>query len=243
MISIRGVGHYLHAVHDGDELPSLTERLAPLCREKFRRIDRFIQLALLGSAECVRGKAVAPDCALYVCSSLGPVGNNIIVQEAIVRTRVLPTPFHFVNTLGSSAGYYVARNLSLTGQSLFISRRGDSFNAGLACAATDLASGVVSQALLGVVEECTLPLREHRARQERPADAPVAEGSHWLLLEWREQEGTPVAVPEPADVDAAYHDSRDAAVLTQCVLGAPAGTYGLATGGSGADWSLVRLAT
>ena len=243
MISIQGVGHYLHAVHDGDQLPSLTERLAPLCREKFRRIDRFIQLALLGSAECVRGKLIAPDCALYICSGLGPVGNNIIVQEAIVGARVLPTPFHFVNTLGSSAGYYVARNLALTGQSLFISRRGDSFNAGLGCVAADLASGAVSQALLGIVEECTLPLSEHRARQELPADAPVAEGSHWLLLETREQEGTPVTVPGPAEVDAAYHDSRDAASLTQYVLGAPAGMYGLDVGGSGTDWNLVRLAT
>ena len=243
MISIEGVGHYLHAVNDDDELPSLAARLAPLCREKFRRIDRFIQLALLGSAECVGDRMLAPDCALYICSGLGPVGNNIVVQEAIVGARKLPTPFHFVNTLGSSAGYYVARNLGLTGQSLFISRRGDSLAAGLACAATDLATGVVRQALLGVVEECTLPLRDHRARQALAADAPVAEGSHWLLLELRDRDASPVAVSAGADAGSAHHDSRDAALLASFVSGAPAGTYGFVDDGGAAGWRLSRVAT
>jgi hypothetical protein len=239
LIAIEGVGHYLHAVHDGEALPSLTERLEPLCREKFRRIDRFIQLALLGSAECVRGKTLAPDCALYICSGLGPVGNNIVVQEAIIRNRVLPTPFHFVNTLGSSAGYYVARNLGLTGQSLFVSRRGGSFEAGLACAATDLVSGAVSQVLLGVVEECTLPLADYRARQELPADAPAAEGSHWLLLRLREGQGAAVAVPAGAAA-AAAHDSPGAARLTGFVAGAGSGTFGFVAADDRGEWSLAR---
>ena len=240
VISIRGAGHYLQVIDDGDVLPSLNDRLDLVCREKFRRIDRFIQLALLGSAECVRGRALAPDCALYICSGSGPVGTNIAVQEAIVGSRVLPTPFHFVNTLGSSAGFYVARNLSLAGQSLFISRRGDNFSAGLACVATDLAAGAVSQALLGFVEECSLPLSAHRSRQLLPADALVAEGSHWLLLERFRRDGTHVAVHVPQEAGAGRHDSTDAAQVTALALNAPAGTFGFAPGGSGA-WNLVRL--
>ena len=239
-IAIRGAAHYLHAMNDGDELPSLAERLDPLCRERFRRIDRFIQLALLGSAECVRGNALAPDCALYICSGSGPVGTNIAVQEAIVGNRVLPTPFHFVNTLGSSAGFYVARNLSLEGQSLFISRRGNSLSAGLACVATDLASGAVPQALLGFVEECSLPLSAHRSRQQLDADAMVAEGSHWLLLERFQGSGTHVAAHAPVDTRAGRHDSTDAAQVTSLVLNAPAGTFGFAPGTDG-TWGLVRF--
>jgi len=148
-----------------------------------RRIDRFIQLALLGSGECVQGQALAPDCGLYISSGIGPVGNNIQVQQTLWRDHKLPMPFNFVNTLGSSAGYYVAKNLGLSGQSLFISRRGQSFVAALDCVAADLACGAVKQALVGVVEECTLPLNQHRERLELPEGAAVAEGCHWLLLE------------------------------------------------------------
>ena len=175
--------HYFHPVAEGEALPNLDARLAPLCKERYRRIDRFIQLALLGSAECAQGQALQPGCALYISSGIGPVGNNIVVQETLWKLRKVPMPFNFVNTLGSSAGYYVAKNLGLSGQSLFISRRHGSLAAALACAEADLACGAVTQALVGVVEECTLPLSQHRQRQELAADAQLAEGSEWLLLE------------------------------------------------------------
>jgi hypothetical protein len=35
---------------------------------------------------------------------------------------------------------------------------------------------------VGVVEEVTLPLDQHRLRRGLPAEMLVAEGSHWLLL-------------------------------------------------------------
>jgi hypothetical protein len=230
----------MHTVADGDALPSLNERLAQLCRERVRRIDRFIQLALLGSAECAGTDPLVADCGLYVCSGVGPAGNNIVVQQSLVRDRKVPMPFNFVNTLGSSAGYYVARNLGLVGQSLFVSRRGDSLNAGLTCAAADLASGAVSQVLIGAVEECTLPVKEHRARQALGPATAVAEGSHWLLLDWiadREAEVEPCQTDDPA---VAFHDSRAAALLTAYLDRAPAGRYGLAAAGT-RGWSLVRL--
>ena len=50
MIRVTAVSHYLHPVREGEALPSLDAALRDLCREPFRRIDRFIQLALLGSA-------------------------------------------------------------------------------------------------------------------------------------------------------------------------------------------------
>jgi hypothetical protein len=175
--------HYVHGVREGEALPSLEARLTPLCRERFRRIDRFIQLALLGSAECVQNQNLAPDCGLYISSGIGPVGNNIVVQETLWKQKKVPMPFNFVNTLGSSAGYYVAKNLGLSGQSLFISRRHGSLEAALQCAQVDLELGVLKQALVGVVEECTLPLKQHRQRLELEDGAAVAEGTEWLLLE------------------------------------------------------------
>jgi hypothetical protein len=183
MIRIAAVSHYLHALQDGETLPSLDEALQPLCREHFRRVDRFIQLALLGTGRCVAGKTLASDCGLYLGSGFGPMSNNIATQEQLVRDRLTPKPFNFINTLGNSAGYYVAKNLGLRGQNLFISRQGASFQAVLAAAVTDLEAGVLSEALVGVVEEVTLPVTAYRRRQGLAADAPVAEGSHWLLLQ------------------------------------------------------------
>ena len=45
MISILSSSHYLHAVDEGASLPNLDAILKPLCREPFRRIDRFMTAA------------------------------------------------------------------------------------------------------------------------------------------------------------------------------------------------------
>lgn len=243
MMRLVSSNHYFHAVNEGEALPSLDERLAPLCRERFRRIDRFIRLALLGSAECVKGRTLAPDCGLYISSGIGPVGNNIVVQETLWKQRKIPMPFNFVNTLGSSSGYYVAKNLGLSGQSLFVSRRGGSFEAALDCAAADLECGAVSQALVGVVEECTLPLAHHRQRQELAEHVKLAEGSHWLLLE-AVPVGATHASPQSVELkawDSAFHDSLSAARVTRFAQGASSGSLGLIRDDKIFKWQLVNL--
>ena len=179
---VLSASHYLQPVQDGDALPSLDQALKAVCREHVRRIDRFIKLSLLGSARCAAEKELESDCGVYLGSGFGPIASNVAVQEQMLRDAELPMPFDFVNTLGVSAGYHVAKNLGLTGQNLCISRPGASLEAVFAAALADLELGVVDQTLVGVVEEVTLPLAEHRRRRGLPADAPVAEGSHWLLL-------------------------------------------------------------
>lgn len=157
--------------------------LREACAQPQRRIDRFIQLALVGSARCVKGLSLSERCAVIVATGVGPVGNNIIVQETLLKERLLPKPFHFVNTLGSSSGYYVSKNLGLSGEAQFVSRRRGALDAALSCAFTLLQGGLAAQVLLGVVEECTLPLIEHRRRQTLGVGETLAEGSHWFLLE------------------------------------------------------------
>lgn len=180
---VLSASHHLQAVREGEPLPALNQALKEVCREHFRRIDRFIQLALLGSARCVGERTLDTGCGVYLGSGFGPIACNVAVQEQMLRDHELPKPFDFVNTLGVSAGFYVAKNFGLTGQNLCISRPGASLEAVLTAALTDLALGAVSQALVGVVEEVTLPLMEHRLRREQPAGSLAAEGSHWLLLE------------------------------------------------------------
>jgi len=182
-LQVVSAGHYLHTLREGEPLPDLTSTLKQVCSERPRRVDRFIELALLGSGLCARGRQLKPGCGIYLGSGFGPMGSNAAVQEQLLRDQECPKPFDFMNILGASAGFHVVKNLKLAGQNLFISRRGASLEAALAVVQADMQLGIVSQALLGVVEEATLPLDQHRQRQGLLPDTPVAEGSHWLLLE------------------------------------------------------------
>ncbi|HET6724405.1 MAG TPA: hypothetical protein VFH85_00165, partial [Gammaproteobacteria bacterium] len=59
---------YLLPLSDGEPPPSLTNALRESCRNVPRRVDRFIQLALLGSARCAAGRALRHDCGIYLGS-------------------------------------------------------------------------------------------------------------------------------------------------------------------------------
>ena len=183
MFKLESVGHYLQEIDKGEDLPNLKPLLDAVCQQRFRRIDRFIQLALLGAGRCCEQLALDGDMPIYIGSGTGPVSNNILVQEQLQRGH-LPKPFNFVNTLGSSTGYYVASALGLSAftQNQFVSRRHYTLQALLVLAATDMQLGLYKQALVGVVEECSLPLSEHRQRQGIEDTRSLAEGSHWFLL-------------------------------------------------------------
>jgi hypothetical protein len=180
--------HYLHAVGQAP-LPDLDAAVREACREPYRRVDRFIQLALLGAARCVGGRILDPSCALYLGSGVGPEGNNILVQEQICRDHLLPRPFNFVNTLGSAATFFVSKDRAMDGQGWWASRRGASLEAVLELALNDLELGVCKQALVGVVEECPAPFEDHRKRVGAGPGVALAEGSHWLLLQAEPADG------------------------------------------------------
>lgn len=209
MMRCTAVSHYFHKL--GEDFPSLDARVNAITRERYRRIDRFVQLALLGAAECARSDVLKRDCGLYLSSGVGPIGSNVLVQDAIHRDSRMPMPFSFVNTLGSSACYHVVKELDITGEAVMVARGNASFTTALTCAYTDLASGVVSQVLVGAVEECVLPAERHIALLRLDPQTNVAEGSHWLLLERDGREGTDVNESMLADAQFDGYESRDAA--------------------------------
>lgn len=185
MLSARVLARYhrLTPLPDGVDPAKLGPELHTVCGQPFRRTDRFTRLALLGSAHCVAGQQLAASCGVYLGSFTGPLESNIRVQQQLLAERELPRPFDFVNTLGSVACFHVAQNLSLTGPVVFVSRGGHCLEAALELALTDLALGLVPQALVGVVEEAPLPLAAQRQRLGLPENTVLAEGSHWLLLQ------------------------------------------------------------
>lgn len=182
MLDVISLGDYYGAINETEELPELRADVNAICGQRFRRIDRFTQLCLLGSARCALDHPIDKNTGLYIGSRFAAIRNTIAVQYQMFVEKQLPKPASFINTLSNSAGYYVARNLSLTGKNLFVSRADASLEAALQLANLDLLSGQVEQALLGVVDEGVLPQADHCFRMGIPSDTALGEGSHWFLL-------------------------------------------------------------
>ncbi len=185
MFELLASGEYYAALgtaHDDSAHDDLRPMLADVCRERFRRIDRFTQLALLGSGRCVQGRELPASTGLYISSGFGSIANTVSVQKQIFMEHRVPKPLNFINTLSNSAGYYVARNLGLQARNQFVGRDAAPMEAALQLATLDLALGNVEQALVGVVDEASAPFSEHARRLGVDTDVVLAEGSHWFLL-------------------------------------------------------------
>jgi hypothetical protein len=184
MFEVLASGEYYAEIVDGGagELEDLKPLLAGVCRQRFRRIDRFTQLALLGSARCIRDRELLAATGLYISSGFGSIANTVKVQRQIMVDSGVPKPADFINTLSNSAGFYVARNLGLQSRNQFVGRDAAPLEAALQIATLDLSVGNVEQALVGVVDEIATPVEEHARRLGVDAATPLAEGSHWLLL-------------------------------------------------------------
>lgn len=180
-IGIAAHSHFYATYNDDEPVIELKDALKDCLREPLRRSDRFIQLALLGSAHCAHGHKLAADCAVVLTSHYGPVSNNAVVQQQLFVDQQVPKPIYFVNTLGNAAGFYIARNLNLAGANHFFSGKHGGFIEALLLSALLLQNGT-SQVLLGAVDECVPPQRQHRRRIGIADNMPMAEGSHWLLL-------------------------------------------------------------
>jgi len=168
----------------------LRQALEAVCSERLRRIDRFTQLALLGSGRCVAGIKLVERTGLYISSGFGAIANTIDVQRRLFEEQQIPKPASFINTLSNSAGYYVARNLDLHSRNLFVGRDAAPTEAAVRLATVDLALGNVAQALVGIVDEVSWPLADHARRLGAASDALLAEGSHWLLLQTHSSDGS-----------------------------------------------------
>lgn len=169
-----------------DELPGLGDSIRDLLGRRVRRIDRYIQLCLLGALRCTQERSLPAETGLFLASQNSAIGSVITVMESILHEHYPPKPFGFINTLGNSACFHVAQILNLSGKSIVVSREGFSFEAGLQHALLDLHSGQLQTALVGCVDEALLPLSSHRVRissdKEILIEGPLGENSSWLLL-------------------------------------------------------------
>ncbi len=173
-------GGYQQTIKDNPQ--DLKPLLKTHCRMQFRRIDRFIQLALLGSALCVEERDIADKCGLYLSTNFGALSNPIEVFDQIFKQNIEPKPLNFINTLGNSACFYLASNFALTGINTCVSSGNNSFEAALHFAELDFDMAHHPYALIGAVEECPTPTATHIQRLKLADNASVEDASFWVLL-------------------------------------------------------------
>lgn len=181
-IYVHRVGCVYHPAQEGSAQPDLAKRLSEVCKGRYRRIDRFTQLSLLGVNDCVRTIKLPVQTALYLASSTGPAENNIRLQKQVIGEGEAPSPVQFINSVTNSASFYLMKEHDLSGQNLFVARHRFSFQAALELASVDLVSARVDIALVGIVDEITHPLAHQKRRLNLSEDATMGEGSHWFLL-------------------------------------------------------------
>lgn len=177
-LSIVATGSYCENV--GDEQPCLKALVAESVGQKVRRIDRFIQLALIGAGRAARD--LPSYSGVYYGSGCGDVQITVELLTAIYCKKQTPKPLSFVNSVSNAASFYVSRCLGLHGPSSFVTSRYAAMESALASAAMDIGRGRVNSALVGVVDIVLPPVREHHERLGLAADTVVAEASHWLQL-------------------------------------------------------------
>ncbi len=171
--------HYHEVVDLPPDLKALTQATTG---KAFRRIGRFIQLALIGASRCVLGKNPPPDTAVYFASGRGDLELTLEIMTQLFRDAQTPKPLNFVNTVSNAACFYLAQHLGLHARSNFVCNRYFAFESVLQLAVLDLSLGVVNSALVGSVDIATAPLNEHRQRLQLSRDTLMGEGSHWLWL-------------------------------------------------------------
>lgn len=179
MMYIYASGAFQQPIYD--ELPSLKEEVKQSCGRHVRRIDRFIQLAMIGSHRCINGQTLAHPCSLYLASSDGCKTNTVSALHQVFVEQQPLMPLNFVNLVSNAAAFYVAQSLDIDGASLFVISTAGAFEKALNMAALDLSDGTTDQALVGIVDECAAPIALQRQLLGVPEPNPVGESSFWLL--------------------------------------------------------------
>jgi hypothetical protein len=177
---------YIHAVgiHNTvpQTLPDLKSELKALSGKVYRRIDHFIQLAIIGAHKTAAGRQLSGETALYMTSGQGNVAVFQRVREQRHIHKMLPKPVDFINLLSNSAGFYVASHLGLRGKNLFLNHHRFPVQMTLLAAWNDLNLGKQEAVLVGGIDEW-IERQELAKKLLGVSEATqLGEGSNWMLL-------------------------------------------------------------
>jgi hypothetical protein len=184
-------GMYIHSFssYTGEpnvEIQWLKGEISRYTRVNFRRGNRFILLALLGACQCIHGRTIAADTAVYLTTEHGNLGETAAVLDEIYTDRSLPKPYGFINTMSGTAAFYLAQTLGAQGRNITVSSQHLSFERGLELLKLDFAAGAERSALIGGVDEASLS--GDNTGQGNPRGWRMADGSGWFYVK-PEREG------------------------------------------------------
>jgi len=137
------------------EVRDLKEELGRHTDIHFRRVSKFVLLALIGACSCAARRTPDKDTAIYVTTENGNLADTESVLSQIYRQHSLPMPFNFINTMTNTAAFYVAQGLGLCGRNMSVSSQNLSFERGMELLKADMETGTVRHALIGLVDEAT----------------------------------------------------------------------------------------
>lgn len=177
--------------------------------QRFRRINRFIQLALIGAHECRHSDRSdwASSQPIVIATGQGNIADTTQMLSSVVGRGQPPMPFQFINLAGNMAGFYLAQSLGVEAANTTVSQLDFPVEAALTVAAEEFRRH--GSALLGAVDELAWPLEAHRRRLGAASDQAIGEGSHWLRI----GDGEPLGWVE----SPVY--CRDAAETAECIEG------------------------
>ena len=194
---------------------TLDARLTELTGKRFRRLGRFIQLALSGAVEATHksGRKLPPKTTgVFLATGLGNLSDMVPFSHAIFGDPGFHvSAIQFANSVGNAGAFYIAQALGTSGPVLAVSQDEVSFECALLQATELIDCGDIELALVGAVDVVMPPVQDHLARMGHPPDAPLklAEGSAWWVL--GKSEPSDLATLERVTMQA--EDSRESGVF------------------------------
>jgi hypothetical protein len=158
----------------------LKKELSRYTPDNFRRVNRFILLALIGTRQCIHQGSLDPDTAVYLTTEHGNLGETAQVLDEIYVIHSLPKPFGFINTMSNTAAFYLAQNLGIRGRNIIVSSQHLSFERGLELLKADFTCGAEKNALIGGVDEASLS--QMFMEKQTGRGWQMIDGSGWLYV-------------------------------------------------------------
>lgn len=159
----------------------IKEELEIKSGQKYRRINRYIILALAGIYNMPGIKEVDEKCALLVGTRNGCITETINMLDQIHNNSLLPMPFTFIASSTNMVNFHVAQSLGLNGSNFTLSNRYSPFTIALDSAYFDITDSKINSALVGCVDEIAEPIEKFKERVNIGTQE-IREGSFWVKI-------------------------------------------------------------
>lgn len=150
--------------------------------KKFRRVNRFIILALASVYRFPEISQIDSECSLYLGTKHGCAADSFGMLKQMYQETLIPLPFTFINTSANMAGFYIAQSLGLLGENYTFSQPWGSFEKAFTLAYRDIRMGRNESALAGSCDEAVFLPEDVRHLLDMQNDDTLLEGGCWIHL-------------------------------------------------------------